>query len=160
MSRKSAAKSYKTVSESGRAITIADSPSRASLCEPASDGLSSLMRASLIGDINAVKSLLKEGADVNAKDSDGRTALMDATFAGHADVVTALLEKGADPDAKDKDGWTALMEAASKGHTELVKILLAAGADASAESLDRWTALAVAAKGHFQIAQLLRNAET
>ncbi|MCI0489794.1 MAG: ankyrin repeat domain-containing protein [Blastocatellia bacterium] len=137
---------------------IALSPKRDGVCKTPCGSLTPLMRAALTGDIDTLSLLLDEGADPNARDPDGRTALMDATFAGHTNIVAALLESKADPDAKDIDGWTALMEAASKGHTDIVKLLLSAGADARTGSKDGWTALKVAAKGHVQITQLLKDA--
>jgi len=42
-----------------------------------------------------VKKLIKEGANVNAKDKDGNTALMYAAFMGNTDIVKILKEAGA-----------------------------------------------------------------
>jgi len=41
--------------------------------------------------LDIVKLLLKEGADVNAKDKDGITDLMEASIMGHANILEVLL---------------------------------------------------------------------
>ncbi|MBT9536817.1 MAG: ankyrin repeat domain-containing protein, partial [Nitrospirae bacterium] len=64
----------------------------------ATTGNTPLMSAVGSGDINAVKRLLNEGADVNAKDSDNYSALMVAALDGYTEIVKLLIEKGADID--------------------------------------------------------------
>ena len=55
-------------------------------------------------------SLLKHGADVDARDNNGRTALLnsirEASITKMLDKVTRLLTAGADPDAEDLGGTT------------------------------------------------------
>lgn len=63
------------------------------------------------GNLEHVRSLLREGADVHALDAFGRTPLYHAAFASRAEVVTALLAAGADPDQADEGGITPLMAA-------------------------------------------------
>ena len=66
-----------------------------------------LHEAAKKGDVEAVKTLLESGADVQAKEKKkGWTALHWAAYKGHGAVVTALLEYGADVNAKKKDGRT------------------------------------------------------
>jgi ankyrin repeat protein len=74
--------------------------------------MSSLMHA--VGDLEIVKLLIANGADVNQKNFRGATALMAAAIDGPASVVKYLLEHGADVNARDKDGTTALMCAESQ----------------------------------------------
>jgi len=82
------------------------------------------------GDINAVKRLLNEGADVNATEPGFRyTALTWAAMKGHTDIVKLLIEKGADVNAKISNVWTALTSAAYRGHTDIAKLLIEKGAD-------------------------------
>lgn len=68
----------------------------------------SLLQVVADGDIDQVKSLLSQGADVNAKDEKGQTALHLAVREGHLALAELLLSKGAEVDVKDKFGWTAL----------------------------------------------------
>jgi ankyrin repeat protein len=75
-----------------------------------------------------MKTLIKAGADVNAKDEGGVTALMLASSDGHKEMVKMLIKAGADVNAKDKNGKTALMRASERGRKEIVKMLIKAGA--------------------------------
>jgi len=53
--------------------------------------------------------LLKAGADIEARDNGGGTALMVAAGRNpNPEVITALLKAGADAKAKNKAGQTAL----------------------------------------------------
>ena len=74
-----------------------------------------LLIACKFGDLEKVKQLLENGADVNAGDKDDRTALMFAAGNGHKEVVELLIENGADVNAKNIMGKTALMSASRGG---------------------------------------------
>jgi ankyrin repeat protein len=74
--------------------------------------------AAATGDIGAVKQLLEEGADVNAKVAGGWTLLDWAVRKDHTDVVAILKAHGA----------TSLHEAAENGGIQAVKLLLDEGA--------------------------------
>jgi Ankyrin repeats (3 copies)/Ankyrin repeat len=80
-------------------------------------------------DARAVKALLAEGADPNAKNIVGRPLLIEAAKRGYHDIVRALLDKGAHPNARSEDDLTALLAAAEAGHVETVRALLASKAD-------------------------------
>ena len=95
--------------------------------------------------LEEIKSLLKKGADLEAKDGDGETALLMAARRGHIEVVKYLVENGADLEAKDKDGDTALVGAAIWGKLDVVKCLAECGADLEAKDKDGRTALIKAA---------------
>jgi ankyrin repeat protein len=88
-----------------------------------------LVSAARSGDIETVKSLLKNAADVNAKDTNGITALMGAAVTGQTNVLELLLDKGADINETNTDGSTALNCAAMEGRTDAAELLLDKGAD-------------------------------
>lgn len=90
----------------------------------------SLLNAAMMGDTEAVQSLLLRGAYVDERDRiSGRTPLVIAAVGGHTDIVTILLARGADVNARDMHGWTALMYARSLGFTEIEEMLRRAGAE-------------------------------
>ncbi len=68
-----------------------------------------LIKATSNDDIEMVKLLIVNGADVNTKSKLGdRTTLMLASGFNRFAAVKLLIENGADVNAKDKDGRTAL----------------------------------------------------
>ena len=104
-----------------------------------------LLDAAEAGDTAEVQSLLREGANPNAKGGYGNTALMGAAVRGHTETVRALLEKGAEVNAKDNAGWTPLFWAAFSRRTDTVRALLEKGADVNAKNKYDDTALIHAA---------------
>jgi ankyrin repeat protein len=87
-----------------------------------------LNSAALVDDIEAIASLVGQGADVNAKNAHGTTALLLAADRGNLAAARCLLELGADPGAADEFG-TALSHAAHMGHVEVASFLLDLGFD-------------------------------
>ncbi|MHC4463098.1 MAG: ankyrin repeat domain-containing protein [Planctomycetota bacterium] len=86
------------------------------------------------GDMEAVKSMIDHGADVNGRE-DGfkRTALHRAAMSGQKDVSKLLIDHGARLDAKDVwPGGTALDYAADKGHKDVAELLITEGANVNA----------------------------
>ncbi len=72
----------------------------------------------------AVKALIKAGADVNAIDTtEGFTPLMMAAGLGEPEVVEVLLENNADPSVKDQDQETAMDHARNAGHAAIAERL-------------------------------------
>jgi hypothetical protein len=89
-----------------------------------------LWEAARKGQADVVRTLLDQGADVNAKFRYGATALSYASDKGHLEVVKVLLERGADVNVRDTFyGETPISWAASKGHTAIVQALLDKGAE-------------------------------
>src|ERR671927_422917 len=87
------------------------------------NGINELMVAASRGDLGRVESLLRDGADPNARDAFGQTALMYAAGAGHQAVSEELIDAGADVDARNRNNKTASDLAASRGHAEAAAFL-------------------------------------
>lgn len=64
-----------------------------------------LLAAAEAGELAEVRSLLDQGASVNAKDECGWTALQLAIGEGFSEIVELLLRHGAEPRSVDNDGW-------------------------------------------------------
>jgi ankyrin repeat protein len=111
--------------------------------------------ASGMGNIEAVKQHIAEGADVNAKSDAGWTPLHHASRRSHKAVAELLIAEGADVNAKFVDGSTPLHMAANK---EIVELLVAEGADVNAKGDRGNTPLDSAIRRkHLEVADLLRK---
>jgi TPR repeat protein len=115
-----------------------------------------LLLAAENGDTKNAKSLIDNGADIDATDEDGMAALLIAAREGHTKTVKMLLDKGANIEAKTDDGVTALILAAGKGHSETVELLLEKGADIEAKTEAGGTPLfAAAVNGQLDCVKML-----
>ncbi len=96
---------------------------------------SAVADAAQAGDRDALRALLKQGADVNGSQGDGTTALHWAAMKGDAEMVQMLVTAGANLRATTRLGaYAPLYLAAKGGHSAAVASLLAAGADVDATS--------------------------
>lgn len=86
-------------------------------------------RAVTRGDVEAVRQLLRSGADVDARDRYGQTALMLVAHRGHREMVETLVGSGADLNVTAKYNLSALMLAIVAGHAAIARLLARAGAD-------------------------------
>lgn len=102
--------------------------------------------AAMQRDAAALRSLIREGADVNAAQADGATALHWAAYHGDAQLAELLLEAGADPSATNRNGSTPLWLAANRGDAATLDTLLAGGADANEQLRLGRTPLMLAAR--------------
>ena len=112
------------------------------------------------GDRDAVRALLKQGADVNAAQGDGFTALHWAAKKGDAELAGVLVVAGANVRAATRlGGFTPLHLAAEAGSAPAVVALLKGGADANAATLTGATPLMFAASsGNTAAVQALLDA--
>jgi ankyrin repeat protein len=106
-----------------------------------------LIAAARRADGYAIRSLLREGADVNTRYGDGTTALHWAVHLDSGDLVDLLITSGADVNTTDDHGVTPLALASLNGSAALVRTLLEAGADVNAARASGETALMTAARG-------------
>jgi len=82
--------------------------------------------AAAAGNAEMLRSLIADGANVNAKDYDGRGALHIAAAYGHQDIVQELLDLNADVRHRDNFGNTPLSSAVSQQQEEVATMLLKA----------------------------------
>jgi len=101
----------------------------------AAPGGSPVADAAMRGDREAVRTLLKQGADANAGRGDGMTALHFAAQRGDVELTTMLLYAGANVAAVTRIGqYTALHLASQSGSAPVVEALLKAGASVAAKT--------------------------
>lgn len=115
------------------------------------------------GELDRVPLLVRQGANVNSRDSTGRTPL--SIIAGRQPIrarssissnrnysrpenlnatMNLLLDSGARMDEQDIKGWTPLFYACWHGNSSAAKILLSRGADPYLTGKDGKTALSIA----------------
>ena len=95
----------------------------------AADGDSPLIEAVKRGDHNAVRTLIRGKANVNAAGVDGTTALHYAVQSDDIELVRMLLQAGANAKATNRYGLPPITLAATNGSAKVIEALLAAGAD-------------------------------
>jgi ankyrin repeat protein/beta-lactamase regulating signal transducer with metallopeptidase domain/Tol biopolymer transport system component len=118
--------------------------------------LSALQVAVCVGDMARVRTLVEQGANVDAQDELGWTPLYWATCLGRTEVAKLLVADGASVQVAANDGTTPLLRAVQAGDRELVELILSKGADAKAKDKGGWTALhSAVGTGHQEIAELL-----
>ena len=106
------------------------------------------------GNVDAVRSWVASGADINVVDEDGFTPLIFASQWLHTECVAEMLRLGADARRVDNDGWTALHRIAAFAfrHRDaaegVVRQLVAAGGDAAVRDNRGRTAVELARTEH------------
>ncbi len=148
---------------------------------PASAGLNEDLLAAVSGgwnkNLDRIRTLIDQGADVNAKNKYGDTSLIIAARMGSNETVKVLLEKGADVHIRSTNttnvvnsinSWTPLICAVQRNHNnnaepirqniDIINALLAKGADLEARTNDGRTALFLSVSdGNTVIAQYLMD---
>ena len=103
--------------------------------------------AAMRGDREAVRTLLRDGADVNAAQGDGMTALHWSALNGDLEMINVLLPAGASADPLTRVGrYTPLHLASSRGHGAVVGRLLDAGSKPAAVTATGVQAIHLAAQ--------------
>ncbi len=93
-------------------------------------GLTPLMYANQVKNLDAVKVLVSKGADLEAKGSKTQTTVfIQAAEQGNIEIMKYLFEKKADIEAIDVDGGTAFDCAAYEGKVESLKYLVSINAN-------------------------------
>ena len=94
---------------------------------------SAVADAAMRGEADRVRTLLRDGADVNAAQGDGMTALHWTALNGDLETTNVLLVAGATVEALTRVGrYTPLHLASSRGHASVVSRLLDAGSKPNA----------------------------
>ena len=94
----------------------------------------------------AIRRLLQERVDVDARERDGTTALHWAAHRNDGETVDLLIRNGAKATATNRYGVTPLALAAENGNKAIIERLLAAGADPNGVLLGGETALMTTAR--------------
>jgi len=107
-------------------------------------------------DHEAVRTLLKQGVNVNSTEPDGTTALHWASYRDDLEAADLLIRAGARINAANDLGATPLWTACQNGSEPMVRRLLAAGANPNAALLLGETPVMVAARsGNSVVVELL-----
>lgn len=88
-----------------------------------------------------IEKAIRQGADVNARDSQDRTLLMFAARENRLDLAKVLVKHDADVNLRSDDDLAALNYAINKSHKDFVKFLIKSGADVNASDNPLFIAL-------------------
>ena len=119
------------------------------------DSKTPLLVAASKGNADMVRLLLKNGADLDAKDDCDNNALHIACSKGHADVANRLIKAGCDVASIAGNGATALHLAARKGHDDVIDLLLEHGMNIESVDGKGATPLHAACSGGYEHVVLL-----
>jgi ankyrin repeat protein len=95
--------------------------------------------------VNAARTLIGRGADINAHALNGKTPLHDSVRGSNPQLEILLTSNGADLEARDNEGNTPFMEAIIMGRREPMERLAALGADPNTRNIRGDTPLHIAA---------------
>ena len=116
-----------------------------------------LHRAAHNGDVEAIRALVTEGADINARDGSGRTPAHVAAFASNDEALRVLGEAGADMNALEDRAYDVVTIAAVADDPELMSLAIELGnhADLVTSPYDGTALIAAAHVGHAEVVRRL-----
>ena len=100
-----------------------------------------LIAAAWKNDLRRARTLIDQGADVNAKDNTVQSAYLISTGEGYLELLNLTLRHGADIDSKDSFNGTGLIRAADRGHADIAGRLIQANIKINHINNLGWTAL-------------------
>ncbi|AZQ66600.1 ankyrin repeat domain-containing protein [Silicimonas algicola] len=120
-------------------------------------GYGGLFAAAHNGDVSAIRRLVAEGADLEARDAKGRTAAHVVAFASHDDALHALAETGADMNALEGDAYDVVTIAAVADDPELMSLAIELGNEPGlvTSPYDGTALIAAAHLGHVEVVRRL-----
>ncbi len=102
--------------------------------------INTINNAASLGDINGVRNLLRNGAEVNNAQGDGMTPLHWAAEIGNSELAKMLIYAGSNLEAGTRIGqYTPLHIASRNGHENIVDILLKSGANPNTKTTNSGT---------------------
>ena len=110
--------------------------------------MGNIVEESRKGNLEGVRALLDNGADIDTLDADHDTALTWAAYSGHTDIVRLLIDRGADITIPNKGGSTPL-QLAQGYNRPAAAALLENAAQRSCESWKEMGASSVAHVGQY-----------
>lgn len=118
-----------------------------------------LLAAAERGDPAQVRTLLRSGADPEARSEYSATSLHHAEAADDPESVMLLVEHGANVNARDRSGRTAMQRSAIRGDVQMVLTFLELGVDVeNADITGRTAMVSAAAGGHPEVVEVLLKA--
>jgi len=113
------------------------------------DGLTPLLIAVSIDNIDLVKELVNKGADIDLPNNvDNFTPLLRAIVLDHTKIARYLIDNGANIEARTNYQETALIVAARKNNAEIVELIVNKGANVNTKRYDGETALSLATQNN------------
>lgn len=100
-----------------------------------------MIKAAWDNDLRRARTLIAQGADVNAKDTTVQSAYLISTSEGYLELLDLTLKHGADVDSKDSFNGTGLIRAADRGHADIAGRLVRADIKINHSNNLGWTAL-------------------
>ncbi len=134
-------------------------PSRAQVAPSAAEAArySGLFAAAYQGDLARARTLLSDGAKLNARDPYGRSAVHIAAYAKQREMIRLLAQAGADLELLENDRYDAITIAAVADDEETLRVLLGLGASArlTTSRYDGTALIAAAHLGHMGVVRQL-----